>query len=59
MVGHLVTITQGQVAYILHSVLSGAMYENIVEELKGQCGDWKLTVDYHSQPKVRTQLTGK
>lgn len=49
---HVLTVLQGQVADILHSVPAGAMDKDIIGDLKRPAAHW-------AQVKVRTQLSSK
>jgi hypothetical protein len=53
-VTHLLTILQGQVADILHSVSARVTYKDITEALKGRYGDYQLVATYWSQLKVES-----
>jgi hypothetical protein len=55
----LLTILQGQAANIIHSVPTGAAYQDTISALEGRYGDHQLTAAYQSQLKARMQLSGK
>jgi hypothetical protein len=56
---HMLVVLQEQTADHLHSVPSGAAYEDIVRALEGRYGDHQLAAAYRSQLMNRIQLSGK
>jgi hypothetical protein len=56
---HLLSVLQGQVADVLHSVPAGASYEDIVGALQDRFGDHQLAAAYRSRLKARVQTGGE
>jgi len=54
---HLLSVLQGKVADILHTLPTEATYEDIVRALWDRFVDHQLVVAYWSQPKARVQAS--